>query len=131
MAILLDLSTKLLIQGITGHQGTFHAQACKEFGTFVAAGVTPGKGGTSVGGVPVYDTVAQAVAAKQPNVSLIFVPARFAMDAVFEAIDAGGIETVIVITEHIPVHDALRMVTYARLRGVRIVGPNCPGVISP
>ncbi len=131
MAVLVDKGTRLLVQGITGREGSFHTKLMIEYGTKVVAGVTPGKGGTEVHGVPVYDTVAEAVR-KHPeiNVSIIFVPARFAPDAVYEALD-NGIRTIVVITEHIPSHEELRFVRYGRSLGARMVGPNCPGVISP
>ncbi len=130
MAVLLDVTTKLLIQGITGHQGRFHAKACKEFGTYVVGGVTPGKGGTKVDGLPVFDTVRQAVREVEPNTSLMFVPAPYAKDAAFEALDA-GIRTLIIITEHVPVHDAIQIVNLAGQVGARVLGPNGPGAISP
>ncbi len=131
MAVLVDKGTRLLVQGITGREGSFHTKLMIEYGTKVVAGVTPGKGGMEVHGVPVYDTVAEAVR-KHPeiNASIIFVPARFAPDAVYEALD-NGIRTIVVITEHIPSHEELRFVRYGRSLGARMVGPNCPGVISP
>ena len=130
MAIIVDSATRLVVQGITGREGSFHAARNKAYGTNVVAGVTPGKGGTDVEGVPVFDTVRDAVAATQPNTAMVFVPARFAADAVYEAVDA-GIETVICITEGIPAHDMLRIYNYIRPRGIAMVGPNCPGVLSP
>jgi succinyl-CoA synthetase alpha subunit len=130
MAIIVDQGTRLVVQGITGREGTFHALRNKEYGTNVVAGVTPGKGGESVDGIPVFDSVRAAVAETQPNTAMVFVPARFAADAVYEAVDA-GIETVIAITEGIPAHDMLRIYNYVRPRGVTLVGPNCPGVLSP
>lgn len=131
MAVLVDKSTKLLVQGITGREGSFHTKLMLDYGTKVVAGVTPGKGGSNVCGVPVYDSVEEALDEHpEVNTSIVFVPARFAPDAVLEAIDS-GIELVVVITEHIPVHETLRFVRYARYRGVRIIGPNTPGVISP
>ena len=130
MAIIVESETRLVVQGITGREGSFHALRNKAYGTNVVAGVTPGKGGESVDGIPVFDSVRAAVAETEPNTAMVFVPARFAADAVYEAIDA-GIQTVIVITEGIPAHDMLRVYNYARPRGVTLVGPNCPGVLSP
>ena len=130
MAIIVDSSTRLLVQGITGREGTFHALRNRAYGTQVVAGVTPGKGGSSVEGIPVFDSVREAVAETQPNTSMVFVPARFAADAIYEAVDA-GIETVICITEGIPAHDMLRIYNYIRPRGITMIGPNCPGVLSP
>src|ERR1700681_920333 len=130
MAILVDHDTRLLVQGLTGSEGRFHGLRNRAYGTNLVAGVTPGKGGEEVQGIPVYGTVAEAVAATGADTSLVFVPARFAADAVYEAVDA-GIETVICITEHIPVHDTLRLVAYARSRGATMIGPNCPGALSP
>ena len=130
MAIIVDNDTRLVVQGLTGSEGRFHGLRNKAYGTNVVAGVTPGKGGQDVEGIPVYDTVADAVEQQGANTSLIFVPARFAADAVFEAVDA-GIETVICITEHVPVHQMLHVYTYFRPKGVTVIGPNCPGVLSP
>jgi succinyl-CoA synthetase alpha subunit len=130
MAIIVDSRTKLVVQGLTGSEGRFHGLRNRAYGTDVVAGVTPGKGGEDVDGIPVFDTVAEAVAATGANTSLVFVPARFASDAAYEAVDA-GIATVICITEHVPVHDTLRLRAYARSKGVRVIGPNCPGVLSP
>ncbi len=130
MAIIVDNETRLVVQGLTGSEGRFHGLRNRAYGTNLVAGVTPGKGGQDVEGVPVFDTVADAVERAGANTSLIFVPARFAADAVYEAVDA-GIETVICITEHIPVHEMLRAYTYFRPKGVTMVGPNCPGVLSP
>ncbi|MCC6222680.1 MAG: succinate--CoA ligase subunit alpha [Thermoleophilia bacterium] len=130
MAIIVDAATRLVVQGITGREGQFHALRNRAYGTSLVAGVTPGKGGESVEGVPVFDSVRDAVAATQPNTSMVFVPARFAADAIYEAVDA-GIGTVICITEGIPAHDMLRIYNYIRPRGVTLVGPNCPGVLSP
>ncbi len=131
MAILVNENTKVLVQGITGREGSRHAQYMLQYGTKVLAGVTPGKGGQTVHGVPVFDTVEEALR-KFPdiNTSIIFVPAQFAADSVYEAIDA-GIKLIVIITEHIPIHDALRFVNYAKRKGVTIIGPNCPGVVSP
>jgi succinyl-CoA synthetase alpha subunit len=130
VAIIVDSSTRLVVQGITGREGTFHTLRNKAYGTNVVAGVTPGKGGESVDGVPVFDSVRQAAAAVEPNTAMVFVPARFAADAIYEAVDA-GISTVICITEGIPAHDMLLIYNYIRPRGVAMVGPNCPGVLSP
>jgi succinyl-CoA synthetase alpha subunit len=130
MAIIVDSETRLLVQGITGREGSFHATRNKASGTNVVAGVTPGKGGAEVEGIPVFDSVREAVAEASPNTSLVFVPARFAADAIYESVDA-GIETVICITEGVPAHDMLRVYNYIRSRGITMVGPNCPGVLSP
>lgn len=129
MAILVDERTRVLVQGITGYQGQFHTARMLEFGTQVVAGVTPGKGGERVHGVPVFDTVEEAVQRTGATASCVFVPAPFALDAVLEAV-ASGLDPIVVITEHIPVHDTIRMVEAARRRGVRIIGPNGPGVTS-
>ncbi len=131
MAILVNENTRVLVQGITGREGSRHTQYMLQYGTKILAGVTPGKGGQTVQGVPVFDTVEDALR-KFPdiNTSIIFVPAQFAADSVYEAIDA-GIKLIVIITEHIPIHDALRFVNYAKRKGVTIIGPNCPGVVSP
>jgi succinyl-CoA synthetase alpha subunit len=129
MAIILDKDTRLVVAGLTGSEGRFHGLRNRAYGTNLVAGVTPGKGGQDVEGVPVFDTVAEAVS-EGANTSLIFVPARFAVDAIYEAVDA-GIGTVICITEHIPAHDMLRAYTYFRSKDVTMIGPNCPGVLSP
>jgi succinyl-CoA synthetase alpha subunit len=130
MAIIVDGDTRLVVQGLTGREGSFHAGRNRAYGTNVIAGVTPGKGGSDVDGVPVFDTVAAAVAETDANTTLVFVPARFAADAIYEAADA-GIGTIICVTEGVPAHDMLRAYAYLRLRGVTMVGPNCPGVLSP
>jgi succinyl-CoA synthetase alpha subunit len=130
MAIIVDTGTRLVVQGITGREGTFHSLRNRDYGTQVVAGVTPGRAGESVDGVPVFNAVRDAVGETGANTSMIFVPARFAADAIFEAVDA-GIRTVICITEGIPAHDMLRVYNFIRPRGVRLVGPNCPGVLSP
>ena len=131
MAIIVDEKTRLIVQGITGKEGRFHTKLMLDYGTKIVAGVTPGKGGMDVYGVPVYDSVEEAKKAHpEANTSIIFVPAKFSADAVYEAIDA-GIKTIVVITEHIPVHDAMKFVDYGRSKGVTIIGPNCPGVITP
>src|SRR5260221_7735674 len=130
MAIIVDNETRLVVQGLTGSEGRFHGLRNRAYGTNVVAGVTPGKGGQDVEGIPVFNTVADAVRDGGATTSLIFVPARFAVDAIYEAVDA-GIETVISITEHIPAYDMLRVYTYTRPLGITLVGPNCPGVLSP
>jgi succinyl-CoA synthetase alpha subunit len=130
MSVVLSGSSKIVVQGATGYQGQFHIGQMKQFGTNVVAGVTPGKAGEKVHDVPVFDTVKEAVQATGANVSLVFVPAAFAKDAVIEAVDA-GVGVVIVITEHIPVHDAAVFVNYAKAKGVTLIGPNCPGACSP
>jgi succinyl-CoA synthetase alpha subunit len=130
MASVVDKGTRLVVQGLTGSEGRFHGLRNRNFGTNVVAGVTPGKGGMDVEGIPIFNTVAEAVAETSANTTLIFVPARFAVDAVYEAVDA-GITTVISITEHIPAHDMLRVYTYIRQLGITLIGPNCPGVLSP
>jgi succinyl-CoA synthetase alpha subunit len=130
VAIVVGNDTKLVVAGLTGREGRFHGLRNREYGTNVVAGVTPGKGGQDVEGIPVYDTVAEAVKETGANTSLVFVPARFAPDAIYEAVDA-GIETVICTTEHIPAHEMLRVYTYIRPKGVTMIGPNCPGVLSP
>jgi succinyl-CoA synthetase alpha subunit len=130
VTVLVDHDTKVLVQGITGHQGTVHTVNMKAFGTQVVAGATPGKGGQTVEGVPVFDTVADAVARTGANASCIFVPAPFAKDAFLEAVDA-GIRLAVIVTEHIPFHDMLTMYHYGRLKGTQLIGPNCPGIASP
>jgi succinyl-CoA synthetase alpha subunit len=130
MAIIVDNETRLVVQGLTGSEGRFHGLRNRNYGTNVVAGVTPGKGGLDVEGVRVFNTVADAVTETAANTSLIFVPARFAVDAIYEAVDA-GIVNEICITEHIPAHDMLRVYTYIRPLGVTLIGPNCPGVLSP
>ena len=130
MAILVDRETRLVVQGITGREGSFHATRNRDYGTNVVAGVTPGKGGEEVSGIPVFDSVRQAVAETGANTALVFVPARFAADAIYEAVDA-GIGAVVCVTEGIPAHDMLRAYNWIRPRGVPLIGPNCPGVLSP
>ena len=131
MSIILNKDTKVIVQGITGNQGRFHAASMMSYGTKVVAGVTPGKGGQDVDGVPVYNTVAEAVNGHGANTTIMFVPARFARDPVLEAIDA-GVKTLAVITEGIAQKDAIEFVNKAKDKGdVVIIGPNCPGVISP
>lgn len=130
MSILVDKNTRLLVQGITGREGSFHTTQMVEYGTNVVAGVTPGKQGENVAGVPVFDTVARAVAETNANTSIIYVPARFAPDAVYEAVDS-GISLVICITEGVPVNDMVPVYSYVREKGARLIGPNCPGLITP
>ncbi len=130
MAIWVDNDTRLLVQGITGKEGTFHALGCRDYGTKVVAGVTPGKGGESVEGIPVYDSVAEAREATGANATMIFVPPPFAADAIMEAA-AAEVELVVCITEGIPVNDMLKVKDFLRSHPTRLVGPNCPGVISP
>jgi succinyl-CoA synthetase alpha subunit len=130
MAILVDEGTKVVVAGITGSEGTFHSLRNRTYGTDVVAGVTPGKGGQAVEGIPVFDTVEDAVGAAAANTSLIFVPARFAAEAIYEAADA-GIGVVVCITEGIPVRDMAQVGAYLRGTETVLVGPNCPGVISP
>jgi len=130
MAIIVDRETRLVVQGITGREGSFHATRNKAYGTNVVAGVTPGKGGDDVEGIPVFDTVQDAVSETGANTAMVFVPARFASDAMFEAVDA-GIATVICITEGIPAHDMLRVYNHVRPLGITLIGPNCPGALSP
>jgi succinyl-CoA synthetase alpha subunit len=130
MAIVVGEDTKLVVSGLTGREGTFHGMRNRDYGTDLVAGVTPGKGGQDVNGVPVFDSIAEAVSERGANTSMIFVPARFAAAAIEEAIDA-GIGTVITITEGIPVLDLMPLYWKARDQGVRLIGPNCPGVLSP
>lgn len=130
MSILINASTTVLVQGITGSEGSFHTQRMREYGTKIVAGVTPGKGGLDFEGIPIYNTVAEAVKAHKIDASAIFVPAQFAADAILEAAEA-GIKLIVCITEHIPVHQMLKVVHIVSQRGSRLIGPNCPGVISP
>lgn len=131
MSIFINKETRLVVQGITGRDGSFHARQMKEYGTRVVAGVTPGKGGQKFEEtVPIFNTVADAVASAKPNTSVIYVPAKFAADAIYEAVDA-GIQLVICITEGLPVLDMARVMPFVKERGVRLIGPNCPGLISP
>jgi len=130
MAILVDHDNKVLVQGITGHQGQYHTKAMLDFGTNVVGGVTPGKGGQEVHGRPVFDTMKEAVEATGANSTCVLVPRKFALGAVMDAIEA-GIGLHVVITEHIPVHDVMRFVHRASVEGQRVIGPNCPGVASP
>jgi succinyl-CoA synthetase alpha subunit len=130
MAIFVDEKNKVVVQGATGHQGVFHIGEMKNFGTKVVAGVTPGKAGQDVHGVPIFNNVLDAVNKTGANTSLILVPAKFAKDAVFEALDT-GIKTVVTITENIPFHDAMEFVHYAKYKDAVLIGPNCPGIASP
>jgi succinyl-CoA synthetase alpha subunit len=130
VSVIVDRDTRLCVSGLTGREGSFHAANNRAYGTQVVAGVTPGKGGQDVDGVPVFDTVREAVARTGANASMIFVPPPFAADAILEADDA-GIETVVCITEGIPAHDMLRVYTHLRRGSTRLIGPNCPGVLSP
>jgi succinyl-CoA synthetase alpha subunit len=130
MSVLVDENTRLIVQGITGKEGTFHAKGCAEYGTKVVGGVTPGKGGTTHEGWPVFDTVAQAVEKTGANATVIFVPPPFAADAILEAEDA-GLPLIICITEGIPTNDMVKVWSVLRESKSRLIGPNCPGVISP
>jgi succinyl-CoA synthetase alpha subunit len=131
MAVLVDTNTKLCVSGITGREGTFHSLNNRAYGTQVVAGVTPGKGGQDVEGIPVFNTFHDAVAETGANTAMVFVPPRFAADSILEAEDA-GIALIIAITEGIPAHDELRVYNHlARNPGVRLIGPNCPGILSP
>jgi succinyl-CoA synthetase alpha subunit len=130
MSVLVDENTKLLVQGITGNEGSFHTRRCMEYGTSVVAGVTPGKGGTEFEGVPVFNEVKTAVEQTGANVSMIFVPPAFAADAILEAADA-GIALVVCITDGIPTLDMVTVLGYLKDRPTRLIGPNCPGIISP
>jgi succinyl-CoA synthetase alpha subunit len=130
MSILVDQDSRVVVQGITGKEGSFHARQCREYGTRVVAGVTPGRGGSEHEGVPVFDTVREAVEAHGADTSLIFVPAAAAADAILEAATA-GIRLVVCITEGIPASDMVRVKAYLTGRPTRLVGPNCPGIISP
>jgi len=130
MAIIVDADTRLVVQGLTGSEGRFHGLRNRDYGTRLVAGVTPGKGGQEGDGVPVFDTVAAAVREAGANTSMIFAPAPFAADAIYEAVDA-GIGTIVCITEGIPAHEMLRIHAFVRPRGVTLIGPNCPGALSP
>ena len=130
MSILINKNTRVVVQGITGRDGGFHAGKMKEYGTQVVAGTSPGKGGTFVNGVPVFNTVHETVRLMQADTSIIFVPAAFACDAIMEAADA-GIKLIICITEGIPTLDVIKAYNYVKLKGASLIGPNCPGLISP
>ena len=130
MAIIVDRDTRLVVQGLTGREGRFHGLRNREYGTNLVAGVTPGKGGQDVEGVPVFNTVAEAVDEAGANTAMVFVPAPFAADAIYESVDA-GIGTIICIAEGLPAHEMLRIYNYMRPRGITMLGPNCPGALSP
>jgi succinyl-CoA synthetase alpha subunit len=130
VAIIVDNHTKLVVQGATGREGSFHTLRNRDYGTNVVAGVTPGKGGHDLDGIPIFDTVAEAVEDTGANTSMVFVPARFATDAIYEDVDA-GISTVICIAEGLPAHEMLRIYNYIQPRGITMLGPNCPGALSP
>ncbi|MDP2600234.1 MAG: succinate--CoA ligase subunit alpha [Deltaproteobacteria bacterium] len=130
MSIWLNKNTKVIVQGITGQAGSFHAKACKEYGTQVVGGVTPGKGGAAIDGIPIFNSVRHAVEATKANASLIFVPAAFAADSILEAADS-GVPLIICITEGIPVADMVQVKAALKGSGSRLIGPNCPGAITP
>jgi succinyl-CoA synthetase alpha subunit len=130
VAIIVDESTRLVVQGLTGREGRFHGLRNRAYGTQVVAGVTPGKGGQDVEGVPIYNTVAEAVEEAGANTTMVFVPAPFAADAIYEAVDS-RIETVVCIAEGLPAHEMLRIYNYILPRGITMIGPNCPGALSP
>ncbi len=130
MTILVDKNTKILVQGITGREGQFHTKVMLDYGTQIVAGVTPGKGGQELNGIPVYDFVSEAVEETQATASILFIPARFVADAVYEAIES-NLNPIVVITEGIPIRDSIGFVNYARDKNIVIIGPNCPGIISP
>lgn len=130
MAILINKDTRVVVQGITGKEGTFHTKQMLDYGTKVVAGVTPGKGGLKVEGVPVFNSVREAVENEGANTSIIFVPYKFAMDAIIESVDA-GIKVIVCITEGIPVLDMMKVYHYIKDKDVHLIGPNCPGIISP
>ena len=130
MGIIVDENTRAIVQGITGNQGSLHTKLMLEYGTKIVAGVTPGKGGTEVHSVPVYDAVEEAREKHSPNASIIFVPAPSAAGAVLEAIDS-GIQTIVIITEHIPIKDSIELIAHARQANATIIGPNTPGIITP
>jgi succinyl-CoA synthetase alpha subunit len=130
VAIIVDNDTRLVVQGATGREGSFHTLRNRDYGTDVVAGVTPGKGGADLEGIPIFDTVAEAVEQAGANTTMVFVPARFAADAIYESVDA-GIGTVICIAEGLPAHEMLRIYNYIRPKGITMLGPNCPGALSP
>ncbi|KAA3634600.1 MAG: succinate--CoA ligase subunit alpha, partial [Calditrichaeota bacterium] len=130
MSIFINKKTKLIVQGITGRDGSFHAKSMKDYGTNIVAGVTPGKGGSKVNGIPVFNTVEDAVAKTKANTSVIYVPPAFAVDAIYEAVDA-GIKLVVCITEGVPANEMMKAYKYVKENNSRLIGPNCPGLISP
>ena len=130
MSVLVNNDTRVVVQGITGKEGSFHARACRDYGTKVVAGVTPGKGGQKMDDIPVFNTVAQAVAEAEANTSLIFVPPAFAADAILEAA-AAGVKVIVCITEGIPTLEMVRVMRLLKDSDIRLIGPNCPGIISP
>ncbi len=130
MSIFINKKTKLIVQGITGRDGSFHAEQMKAYGTNVVGGVTPGKGGNKVSGIPVFNTVEYAVSKTGANTSVIYVPPAFAVDAIFEAVDA-GIKLVVCITEGVPANEMMKVYPFVKAKGARLIGPNCPGLISP
>lgn len=130
MGILVNKNTKVVVQGITGREGSFHTKLMLEYGTKIVAGVTPGKGGTEIHGIPVYDSIRSAMENHEIDASIIFVPAKFAPEAVYEAIDA-KLNPIVVITEGIPIWETMKFVAKARANGITIIGPNCPGIIVP
>ena len=130
MTVLVNSGTRVLVQGITGSQGQLHTRGCRDYGTNIVSGVTPGKGGQDFEGVPIFNTVKQAVQATEADASIIFVPPPFAADAIIEAA-AVNIPLIVAITEGVPVQDMVRAVSYVKRQGVRLIGPNCPGVITP
>ena len=130
MGVLVSKDSRVLVQGITGRDGSFHTHFMKEYGTNIVGGVTPGKGGMEVEGIPVFNTVEEALEETGANVSCIFVPARFASSAIFEAVDA-GVDLIVVITEGIPVKDMVSIMRFIEEKGSRLIGPNCPGIITP
>lgn len=130
MSILVNENTKLIVQGITGREGSFHTEQMLAYGTNVVGGVTPGKAGQEVHGVPVFNTVEDAVAATGANASVIYVPAKFSVDAIYEAVDS-GIELVVCITEGVPVNDMVAVYHHVKAKGARLIGPNCPGITTP
>lgn len=130
MSILIDEKTKVIVQGITGRDGSFHAKQMKQYGTNVVAGVSPGKGGQEIVGIPVYNSMKQAVKETSANTSIIFVPAKFAVDAIYEAADS-GVKLIVAISEGIPIIDMIKVIKYLERRNVFLIGPNSPGIISP
>jgi succinyl-CoA synthetase alpha subunit len=130
LGIIIDKNTRAVVQGITGTQGSFHAKLMQEYGTKIVAGTSPGKGGVQISNIPVFDTVQEAREKYSPNASIIFVPAPFATDAALEAME-NGIRTIVIITEHIPIKDAVTLMAYAKKMGATIIGPNTPGIITP